>query len=170
MDDLKTVEEPGKILDPLYIKQKEGVAKMRTSLLACTENPALARQAINNITVMRIYHQISRIIRYLEMMDKIEDKMYEAIDRTLDTMDPNSRATWMILMELQEKLQKTMIESHKLLQPYLDLKEYTIVDLTQQSDEDSSVPTILNAESREKLRNSAQAVLIELNAGGQYDR
>lgn len=164
MDNLETVGGSSNILDPIYQKQKEGVSRMRASLLACTDNPAIARQAIDNITVLRIYHQISRIIKYTEMMDKIESKMYEAIDNQLDRANANSTGTWMMLLDLQERLQKTMIESHKLLQPYLDLKAYSIVDLTQTSDEETPTTVILNAESRDKLRNSAQAVLLELNA------
>lgn len=170
MDYLKTVEgESLDLLDPLYEKQREGVAHMRASLLACTNNPAMAKQAINNITVLRIYHQIAKIIRYLEMMDKIEEKMYAAIDRTLENSNANTPSTWMVLLDLQERLQKTMIESHKLLQPYLDLQDYTVMDLTAQSADtgDNPVATVLDAESREKLRNSAQAVLIELNNSGK---
>lgn len=167
MDDFETVEDTLDVLDPIYQKQKEGISRMRMSLFACSENLGAARQAINNITVLRIYHQVARIIKYLEMMDKIEAKMYEAIDYTLDNAKVTSTSTWVLLLELQEKLQKIMIDSHKLLQPYLNLQEYTVMDLSGQT-EVSDVPTavILNAESREKLRNSAQAVLLELNASG----
>lgn len=168
MDDLKTVEGS---LDPIYQQQKEGVSKMRTSLLACTSNPSLAKTAINQVTVLRIYHQIARIIKYLEMMDKLEEKMYEAIDHTIDNANTNSPSGWMMLMGIQERLQKTMIESHKLLQPYMELKDLNIMDLmeAQQNDESSPTKIILDAESRDKLRNNAQAVLLELGEGGSYE-
>ena len=168
MANFETVEESVDTLDPLYQKQREGAARMRASLLACADNPSLTRVAINNITVLRIYHQVSRIIKYIEMMDKIEAKLYESMDRMLETADPNSNRTWMVLLEVQERLQRTMIESHKLLQPYLDLKEYTVMDLTQQADADDSPTTslALDASTRDKIRTSAQAVLTELNSAG----
>lgn len=165
MSNIKTVDGFTSILDPLYQKQKEGVAKMRTSLLACTEDPTMAKAAIQNISTLRVYHQIARIIRYLEMMDKLEDKLYSSIDATIDNANENSPSTWMMLLNIQERLQKTMIESHKLLQPYLDIQEFSIVELTAQSVDDNSRPMILNADSRDKIRSSAQAALEALQAG-----
>lgn len=165
MSNIKTVDGFTSILDPLYQKQKEGVAKMRTSLLACTEDPTMAKAAIQNISTLRVYHQIARIIRYLEMMDKLEDKLYSSIDVTIDNANENSPSTWMMLLNIQERLQKTMIESHKLLQPYLDIQEFSIVELTAQSVDDNSRPVILNADSRDKIRSSAQAALEALQAG-----
>ena len=50
MSNIKTVDGFTSILDPLYQKQKEGVAKMRASLLACTEDPTMAKAAIQNIS------------------------------------------------------------------------------------------------------------------------
>lgn len=165
MSDLKTVDGSTTILDPLYQKQKEGVAKMRTSLLACSEDVVTTKQAIQNITTMRVYHQIVRIIKYIEIMDKLEDKLYASIDATIDNANEDSPSTWMMLLNIQERLQKTMIESHKLLQPYLDIQEFSVVDLTAQSVNESSSPTILNADSRDKIRSSAQAALLALGAG-----
>lgn len=165
MSNIKTVDGFTSILDPLYQKQKEGVAKMRASLLACTEDPTMAKAAIQNISTLRVYHQIARIIRYLEMMDKLEDKLYSSIDATIDNANETSPSTWMMLLNIQERLQKTMIESHKLLQPYLDIQEFSIVELTAQSVDDNSRPMILNADSRDKIRSSAQAALEALQAG-----
>ena len=99
MADFETVEgsvDVDSTVDPLYSKQKEGVARMRTSLLAFDGSSGSARQALNNITVLRMYHQVARVIRYIEMMDKIEDKMYQAIDRTVDNANPNTPGTWMM--------------------------------------------------------------------------
>lgn len=169
MADLETVEVGTMdILDPLYQKQKEGVAKMRASLLACSDDPTIAKQAINNITVLRIYHQIARIIKYTEMCDKIEQKIYESLDKTIENSNVNSPSTWMVLLDAQERLQKLLIDSHKMLQPYLELKDQAIIDLTNQIDESANSPISvgLDAQSRDKLRVSAQAVLLQLNVGG----
>ena len=71
--DIKTVDEPSVLVtDELYKRQKENVSKMRTALLSFTdENGVSVRRAIQGITGMRIYHQIIRIIRYTELMDKL---------------------------------------------------------------------------------------------------
>lgn len=169
MADLETVEVGTMdILDPLYQKQKEGVAKMRASLLACSDDPTIAKQAINNITVLRIYHQIARIIKYIEMCDKIEQKIYESLDKTIENSNANSPSTWMVLLDAQERLQDILIKSHKILQPYLELQDQAIIDLTNQIDESANSPISvgLDAQSRDKLRVSAQAVLLQLNVGG----
>ena len=168
MTDLKTVESATDILDPLYAKQKEGVANMRASLLACSNDPTVAKQAINNITVLRIYHQIARIIKYTEMCDKIEQKIYESLDKTIENSNVNSPSTWMVLLDAQERLQKLLIDSHKMLQPYLELQDQSIIDLTNQMNEATSTPVSvgLDAQSRDKLRVSAQAVLLQLNVEG----
>ena len=66
---------------------------------------------------------------------------------------------------MQERLQRTMIESHKLLQPYLDIKGVDPLEFTP-SESDRPVDLIMDADNREKIRNSAQAVLVELAALG----
>lgn len=161
MTDSKTVG--GSIIssDPLIAKQREDVAKMRASLLFCGTDSTTAMQAMKNITVLRIYHQISRIIRYLEMMDKIEEKLYQSIDCQLDKLDADGPLTWMTLLNIQERLQKNLIESHKILQPYLKIEEFTYTDLQpiSTSDGDVSPAQILSQESRDKIRTSAQQVL-----------
>ena len=159
MSNLKTVEDSTAILDPLYAKQKEDVAKMRTSLLACTDDANMAKKAIQNISTLRAYHQIARILRYLDLMDRLEDKLYQSIDRTIENSNIESSSTWMMLISIQERLQKSMIESHKLLQPYLDLQEFSIVELTAQSDTYSQSDIILDADARDRVRTSAQAAL-----------
>ena len=159
-------------IDPLRSKQKEDVAAMRASLLSCTgSDPISTKQALQNITVMRVYHQLSRIVRYTEMMDKIESKLYESIDNHLENMNTSSPSTWLTLLGIQEKLQKSMIESHKLLQPYLDSDLFSsIVDVpSSTSPTDSFAAMIVNQESRDKLRNSAQLVLAALEQEGHVD-
>lgn len=162
--DIKTVDEPNTLItDDLYKKQKENVSKMRTALLSFTdENGVSARRAIQGITGMRIYHQIIRIIRFTELMDKLEAKLYESIDYTIDSSDVHDVETLSLLINIQGRLQKSMIESHKLLQPYLDIQEFTIADLADSGQEAPVTAQIMNPEDRDRLRSKAQAVLYEL--------
>lgn len=149
----------------LYEKQKEDVAAMRTSLLSCDLYSAgSARAAIQNITVMRVYHQISRIVRYTELMDKLENKLYESIETTVDNMSASNPSTWLTLLGIQEKLQKAMIESHKLIQPYLDMESLNLVPIVADTQEEESVvSSMFDQDSRDKIRSSAQAVLTSLS-------
>lgn len=110
MDDIKTVDD-GQLLDPLLQKQKSDVAKMRTALLSCSADPNNASVALQNITVLRIYHQVARIIRYLDMMDKLELKLYSSIEARMDRMRDEDMTTLMTLLNLQTQLQKNMIDS-----------------------------------------------------------
>lgn len=152
-------------LDPLVEKQKRDVESMRSILMTCnTSDPNSVKTAMNNILVMRVYHQISRIIRYTEQMDKIESKLYETIDNCLDSMSSSDPRTWMMLLNIQERLQKIMIDSHKILEPYLDLQSLTYVELSPDVSTDSFTKTLLDQESREKLRSTAQAILSSLDA------
>lgn len=151
--------------DILYSKQREDVARMRASLLVCSDDAISSTKALQNITVLRVYHQVARIIRYLEMMDKIEDKLYESIDRRLDKMDVENPTTWMTLITIQEKLLKNMTESHKLLQPYLNVEEFSLQSLmpvSSSSSVESGAAAVLPKSSRDKLRQSAQQVLAAL--------
>lgn len=144
----------------LYANQCRDVSNMRTSLLSCNKNdPDSARKAIQHITVQRVYHQISRIIRYTEMIDKIEDKMYESINMDLDAMDTADPGTWRTLLSLQSKLQESMIESHKLLEPYLKMETLTTIEIPKDDPNDTFTAMIVDQQSREKLRTAAQEVL-----------
>lgn len=166
MADFKTVEGQSAFSDPLLKKQNEDVAKMRASLLACSDNPETATYAIKNITMLRVYHQIGRIIRYLEMMDRIEEKLYQSIDYAIESAPVENPTTWMMLMNIQERLQRAMLDSHKLLQPYLNVEEFGIADLvvSAQPVGTSSAESLLSKDSRDKLRLSAQQVLLALES------
>ena len=177
-DECKTVTSEAEILDPLYMKQQQDVAEMRASLLAFNSgDPGSARLAIQKITAMRFYHQLSRIIRYTDMMDRIEAKLYESIDRSLDRMNSDSPSTWMSLLQIQERLQKCTIESQKLLQPYLDIESLSFVEVPQAAEDVSFGAMLMEQESRDRLRSSAQAVLaaiqasetVEIEQGGDTD-
>lgn len=163
MDEVKTVDSGQEMI---YVKQCEDVAKMRASLLAFDQNDPLGtKKALQNITIMRVYHQIARIIRFTEMMDKIEDKMYQAIDATIDDMDVYDEMTWVKLANLQEKLQRSMIESHKLLEPYLNFDELTVLQPQPIDDpQQSFAAMIYDQKSRDKLRTGAQQVLAAIQA------
>lgn len=166
MSDFKTVEGSSITkMDPLLRQQKEDVSRMRTSLLACNISKESARSALQTINITRAYHQLNRIIRYTELMDELEEKLYESIHHYVSTADPNSTTTWMMLLNIQEKLQKNMIESMKLLQPYMDNMQQLTEELTVDVEEDRQRALPFNAEIREHLRNSAKKVLMELNAG-----
>ncbi len=164
MDETKTVS-PG--LD-LYVQQTEYVQQMRNQVKAFSvDDPFAAKKAIQNITILRVYHQLSRIIKYTELMDRVEDKMYESIDCTMQEMDVCDEKTWNKLMYLQSQLQKSMVESHKLLEPYLDFQQLSIIQPDETSSYDpanSFASAILKQESREKIRTSAQQVLAAITA------
>lgn len=159
------------IQDPLIRKQKEDVAKMRASLLCCSDDIYQATQAMKNITVLRVYHQMNRIIRFLEMMDRIEEKLYASIDASIDMMDDTNPTTWMTLLTIQEKLQKNIIESHKLLEPYINSDMFNVESLAPTIIEQSETNAagVLTKESRETLRVSAQQVLAALDKVGDID-
>lgn len=170
MDDIKTVDSSEVVYDPTYQRQKEGVAKMRTSLLACTEeNGVSIRNTIEAITAMRIYHQLMRIIKYTEMMDKLEDKLYRSIDIVLDN-NPDDAATMLMLLKIQEQLQKSMIDSHKLLQPYLDLRNFFNLEVVEStSTGPSPIQLEMKAEERDRLRANSQQVIQQLREAGLID-
>ena len=157
--DVKTVDIlPASISDQLLQKQREDVANMRTSLLCCNGDSYSVSKTMQNITVMRVYHQVTRIVRYLDLMDQLEEKLYESIGSRLNTIDVNNSMSWATLLTMQEKLQKNMIESQKLLDPYMNLKEY-LIDEVPSVQEAPDGASILSKSSRDKLRTSAQQVL-----------
>ncbi len=157
------------ISNPIIRKQKEDVAKMRTSLLSCNEETGITvSKALQDVTVMRVYHQLTRIVRYTEMMDKIENRLYEAIDYQLDNCNIADTATLITLLGLQEKLQKSMIESQKLLDPYLNMQLFNVVDLAPTATDSLDNPItkqLMTSESRDKIRYTARSVIEMLAAG-----
>lgn len=103
------------------------------------------------------------------MMDKLEDKLYAAMDYQIDNADITDSNTLVMLMGIQEKLQKAMIESHKLLQPYMDLQDFNVVDLVQDtgSEDNPITKTLITSESRDKIRYLAKNVIDVLAAGDE---
>lgn len=176
MKDLKTVEENQnlQIHDPNLNFQKEAVERMRTSLLSCTidSNSKTATAALQQIAIMRIYHQVSRVIKYLDLMDKLESKLYESIEASMDTMATANPSTWAMLLRIQSQLQYNMVQSQKLLEPYMNMDTFHVPDFSADNEYIDADAKLIPQESREKLRNTAQAILTELNSstsGGDTD-
>lgn len=157
------------IKNPIVQRQKEDVARMRASLLSCNDESGIpVSRALQDITVMRIYHQLTRIIRFTEMMDKIEDRLYEAIDYQLDNCDIADDTTMVKLLGIQEKLQKAMIDSQKLLEPYLNMQIFNVVDLAPSTTDNVDNPItkkLITSESRDKIRYTARSVIEMLATG-----
>lgn len=177
MRDVKTVDNPPiSIADSLIAKQQEDVAKMRTSLLCCNGDPYSISQTIQKVTAMRVYHQVTRIVKYLDTMDRIEEKLYESIDYRLDTIDVTNSMSWATLLRLQEQLQSNMLQSQKLLEPYIKNFDTFIqpIDSVYDANDDVSMKSILPKHSRDIVRNAAQEVLsslpiCEVNTYGEDD-
>lgn len=167
MKELETVEDLklDRVKDPLRSFQREGVSRMRASLLSCTLDApsSTVKSALQQVTVMRVYHQISRIIKYLDLMDQLEEKLYTSIEHTIDTLPESNPKTWMTLLSVQTQLQKNMIESQKLLEPFM-ATNFSLPELEASHQADSTA-YIIPQESREKLRTSAQQILQELESG-----
>lgn len=164
-------DENNVISNPILSKQREDVARMRTSLLSCNEDSGMTvSRALQDIAVMQVYHQLTRIVRYTEMMDKLEDRLYAAIDYELDNGDVADDQTLIRLLGVQEKLQKAMLNSQKILEPYLDPQLFNVVDLAPAATDSSDNPItkrLITAESRDKMRYAAQNAIEMLVSGGE---
>lgn len=148
--------------DPLLEEQKAQVDQMRSTLLSFNKaDPNSAKRAMQNITVLRIYHQVTRIIKFTEMMDLLEDKLYETMIENMTEMDTSDPMTLMTLLKVQEQLQNTMIQSQLLIKPYLDMDIESIAP-PPELEETSIGVAIISQESRNNIRTGAQALLTEL--------
>ena len=169
-DELKTVgdsdtsiETPETFVDPILKEQKEQAEQMRSALLTCKKNDITsAKVALQNIAVLQVYHQVARIIRYTELMDRIEDKLYDSIDMNLTQMDEYDPSTMMMLLKVQAQLQESMVLSQKLLEPYMNIDLEAIAPPKEIDETTSFGAAIIPKESRNVIRNGAQALLTEL--------
>ena len=151
------------LVDPLLKEQQAQAAQMRDALLSCKKNDITsAKIALQNIAVLQVYHQVSRIIRYTEVMDRLEDKLYASIDANLAEMDEFDPNTMILLTKIQGDLQKSMVMSQELLKPYLDIDLASIAPPVEINEETSFGAAIIPKESRNAIRNGAQALLTEL--------
>ncbi len=149
-------------VDPLLQEQKAQVDQMRSTILSFNKaDPNSAKRAMQNITVLRIYHQVARIIKFTEMMDLLEDKLYDAMIENMAEMDTSDPMTLMTLLKVQEQLQNTMIQSQQLIKPYLDMDIEAIAP-PPELEETSFGAAIISQESRNNIRTGAQALLTEL--------
>lgn len=165
----KTVETGVTNTTQLQIKQRADVAKMRASLLSCDADPNHTVESLKAIAVLQIQHQFARIINYLDIMDKIEQKLYATIETTLENLDETDPTAWATLITIQARLQKNIIESNKLLEPYLGIDAVNnfslVVDTTEalQSSATTTSDVKLDKSGRDKLRIAAQNVLNTLS-------
>lgn len=149
-------------VDPLLQEQKAQVDQMRSTLLSFNKaDPNSAKRAMQNITVLRIYHQVTRIIKFTEMMDLLEDKLYDTMIENMAQMDTSDPMALMTLLKVQEQLQNTMIQSQQLIKPYLDMDIEAIAP-PPELEETSFGAAIISQESRNNIRTGAQALLTEL--------
>lgn len=162
-DEAKTVSSETSL--HLYNEQVRDVDNMRHSLLSFDKtDPAAARKAIQNVTLLRVYHQLERIVRYTEMIDKLEDRIYQSIDQKLLNADPDDEDIWFTLIPIEERLQEIMIKSHKLLEPYLSMEQLSALEVPQQEDPANSFTSmLLEQESREKVRTGVQQLMDIIN-------
>jgi hypothetical protein len=151
------------LVDPLTAKQKAHTDEMRSALLSCNFGDITSTKAtMQYITLRRVIHQIERIIKYTEMMDRLEDKLYASIDANLAQMDEFDPTTMTLLAKMQETLQENMIASQKLLQPYLEMDISAYMPAQSEDTQNSFMANIIPQASRTTIRNGAQALLTEL--------
>ena len=155
--------EPDSLVDPLIFEQKEQANLMRKSLLTCrTGTISNAKVALQNIAVLQIYHEVARIIRFIEVMDRLEDKIYDSIDMNISGMESADPATMLMLVKVQGDLYKTMAMSQELLKPYMNIDLEAIAPMKDVNEDIPFGVAIIPKESRTAIRNGAQALLTEL--------
>ena len=166
-NDLKTVggvpeDTSLSLVDPILKEQKNQIDQMRSIMLSFDKRDGGSiKRAMQNITVLRVYHQVAKIIKYTELMDALEDKIYDSIISNIGQMDSNDPATMLTLIKVQSQLQETMIQSQLLLKPYLDMDMELMIFQPEMEDTSFGV-SIISQESRNNIRTGAQALLTEL--------
>lgn len=166
-NELKTVggvseDDSLSLVSPILKEQKKQIADMRSILLTFNRNDVGAvRRAMNNITVLRVYHQVARIIEFTDLMDDLEDKIYDSIRMNIGGMESADPETMLVLLRVQSQLQETMIQSQQLIKPYLDMNIEFLVPEPEMEDTSFGV-SIISQESRNNIRNGATALLTEL--------
>ena len=155
--------ETDDLVDPLLFEQQEQVHLMRSALLTCrTSSISTAKGALQNIAVLQVYHQVARIIRFIERMDRLEDKLYDSMDMCISGMDSADPATLLMLVKVQGDLQKTMLLSQEMLKPYMDIDLESLAPMKDVTEDTPFGVAIIPKESRTAIRNGAQALLTEL--------
>lgn len=166
ISNITTLDNNPKSADALTDQQQSDVSAMRSALLDCDRSDAASVSfALQSIFSMRVFHHLSRLVKYTEYIDKIEQKMYESMDRFMDNLDETDTSGWLVLMNAQEQLQKIMMNSQKLLEPYSNVSLY----IPERPIEDSFGNGLLDQTERKKLRESAQLILDTLKESEQKD-
>lgn len=166
ISNITTLDNNPKSADALADQQQSDVSAMRSALLDCDRSDAASVSfALQSIFSMRVFHHLSRLVKYTEYIDKIEQKMYESMDRFMDNLDETDTSGWLVLMNAQEQLQKIMMNSQKLLEPYSNVSLY----IPERPIEDSFGNGLLDQTERKKLRESAQLILDTLKESEQKD-
>ncbi len=161
-DNSLSIDNSLSLASPLLKEQKNQIADMRSILLSFNRNDVGAvRRAMNSITVLRVYHQVARIIEFTDLMDDLEDKIYDAIRMNIGGMDSAEPETMLVLLKVQQQLQETMIQSQQLIKPYLDMNIEFLVPEPEMETNSFGV-SIISQESRNTIRTGAQALLTEL--------
>ena len=166
ISNITTLDNNPKSADALADQQQSDVSAMRSALLDCDRSDAASVSfALQSIFSMRVFHHLSRLLKYTEYIAKIEQKMYESMDRFMDNLDATDTSGWLVLMNAQEQLQKIMMNSQKLLEPYSNVSLY----IPERPIEDSFGNGLLDQTERKKLRESAQLILDTLKESEQKD-
>lgn len=146
--------------------RKESVDRMKAALLSVSQDdPFSIATALSRITILRIQHQVVRIVQYTELMDQLEEKLYNSIQYSLDVSDVTDEYLINKLLAIQTKLQNSIIESNKLLAPYLNMEQYPAfnsIEVTPIDDEGNDLK--LSASDRNLLRENAGAILEDLKS------
>ena len=151
--------------DPIKAVKSESIDRMRAALLSASlDDPLSSVTALRQVTMLRVYHQVSRIVQYLDLMDKLEEQLYQSIEQELNSVDmsENSFALITRLLVIQEKLQKSIVESNKLLAPYLEMEQYPAFVAVDASVPVSNEILEIPSSTRNELRENAGAILNEL--------
>lgn len=149
--------------DPLNSLRRESIDRMKTALLSSSlDDTQSVAFAIKNVTILRVSHQVTRIVQYLDLMDKLEESLYAAIENDIENSDIYDTKTTFKLLSIQEKLQQLIIDSNKLLAPYLEMSQYEAFNQIEVPAENTSEVLAIPPEERHLLRENAGAILEDL--------
>lgn len=162
-DQSKTFGQDLSSYDPLSNLKRESIDRMKMALLSSSlDDPLSVVSAVKGVTVMRVYHQVVRIVQYLDLMDRLEAKLYYAIDRELENDQQDEYLTISKLLKIQEQIQKSIIESNKLLAPYLEMEQYQTFNEIEEVTPVSDDILELDSTKRNLLRENAGQILSDL--------
>ena len=149
---------------PLQKSMHESTERMQTALLSASmDSPNEVVTAMRQVSLLRAHHQVMRIVQFLQLMDKLEAKMYEAIELDMATMDLTDSQSWKTLLTLQTKLQENIVNSNKLLMPFLEMGKYPIFnEMATAADSEVDIVIDLPPAKRNQLRENAESILAEL--------